>query len=423
MMASIWERVRALGLAQGFWALADQGVVSLGTFLTSILLARHLSPAQYGVYALIFSALFYFTSIHSAVIIYPLSVTGAATKAKSLSRLSGTSLMFTGALGLLLSVAMVAASIAAGSASAAPWAVATLICWLFQETVRRALMAHLRHRDALLGDAVSYLGQGILIWTLTQIGQVSLPIIFGVIALTSAFAAAIQCLQVGIRFARPGEIGELVRRFWNLGRWALFGSTLGVLSAQAYPWILAYSHGSVETAKFQALINVLGVSHPIMFGISSLVVPAVAQANHKNGLSRARRVGLTFGAQGAALLLPYFTLLVIWPRSVLSVFYGSTSPYTDLSFALRVMVIAYCFVYLSYVLNGLLNGIERARFAFMAQLFESGASLLLGLPATAWLGVSGAAAGRLLIGGVKAGSATFFVGRSQKPSERPAASL
>src|SRR6266576_6204077 len=36
---------------QSFWAIADQGVVSLGNFLTTIILARALTPAAYGLWS------------------------------------------------------------------------------------------------------------------------------------------------------------------------------------------------------------------------------------------------------------------------------------------------------------------------------------------------------------------------------------
>ena len=46
----------------------------------------------------------------------------------------------------------------------APWAIAALIFWQLQETTRRALMARLEHRRAIIGDIVSYFGQVALVW-------------------------------------------------------------------------------------------------------------------------------------------------------------------------------------------------------------------------------------------------------------------
>ena len=39
------------------WTILDQGVVSLGAFLLNIVLARHLPPAEYGMFALIIGSL------------------------------------------------------------------------------------------------------------------------------------------------------------------------------------------------------------------------------------------------------------------------------------------------------------------------------------------------------------------------------
>lgn len=46
------SRGRSLEL-QGFWAIADQGVVSLGNFLTTIIVARAVSPEVYGIWTVI----------------------------------------------------------------------------------------------------------------------------------------------------------------------------------------------------------------------------------------------------------------------------------------------------------------------------------------------------------------------------------
>ena len=58
-------------------SLADQGMVSLGNFLTQIILARKLAPGEYGIFALLFGVLFIMNVCHWALVAYPLSVRGS----------------------------------------------------------------------------------------------------------------------------------------------------------------------------------------------------------------------------------------------------------------------------------------------------------------------------------------------------------
>ena len=74
-----WPARRGLTLnLQSFWAIADQGVVSLGNFLTTIILARALTPAAYGLWSVIFGLILFLNVFSASLINYPLSVRLAA---------------------------------------------------------------------------------------------------------------------------------------------------------------------------------------------------------------------------------------------------------------------------------------------------------------------------------------------------------
>ena len=151
------------GARQGFWSMADQGAVSLGNFLTSILLARRLAPAEYGIYALLLATVFVLNSVQAAVITYPVSLEGAAESESDLQRRAGGSLVLTMLLAVALTAVLVVATFVLKRPAIWPYAAVALICWQAQETARRALMTHGRHREALWGDVLSYVGQAILV--------------------------------------------------------------------------------------------------------------------------------------------------------------------------------------------------------------------------------------------------------------------
>ena len=65
-------KLRALAGGRGIWALGDQATLSLGNFLTNILLIRHLAKDQFGIYAVLFSLLLFLNNLHTSLVTYPL---------------------------------------------------------------------------------------------------------------------------------------------------------------------------------------------------------------------------------------------------------------------------------------------------------------------------------------------------------------
>ncbi len=248
-----------------------------------------------------------------------------------------------------------------GGLQLVPWVIAAMVFWQIQETMRRTLMARLDHHRAIFGDAVSYIGQALAVGCVFALGTLSVEHAFGIIACTSAAAAAIQAAQLGLFM--PGSRGtsplQLVRQGWSLGRWVLYSNLISLLTVYATPWILRYRFGAAEVAAYVALSNLLGVTNPILAGMSNLIVPAVAKAKTERGLRAARRAAASYGLQGAALLLPYYFLLVAIPSVILRLFYGKASPYISLTTPLRMFVAIYAMFYVTQMLAGLFNGLGR----------------------------------------------------------------
>src|SRR5262245_14286948 len=83
---------------QSFWAIADQGVVSLGNFLTTIILARSLTPSDYGLWSVLFGLILMLNGLPASLITYPLSVRLAARDQSSGGQLVMASLILTAML-------------------------------------------------------------------------------------------------------------------------------------------------------------------------------------------------------------------------------------------------------------------------------------------------------------------------------------
>lgn len=390
---SFLNRAISINTRNGFWALADQGAVSLGTFLTSIVLARSLPPTEYGIFALICGVIYFLNSLHSAVVIVPLIARGACAEESEIRRMATGALVLTAPLILPQAIVICGATWAVGHPGLTPWVIAALLFWQFQEIIRRTFMARLRHREAAWGDIVRYLGQAVVVYIYAAGRDVSVEKAFAVMAVASGAAGLLQVIQHGLKLVSLSEIRRLVCMFWELGQWVLMTNFIGALIIQAYPWMLTYFYNTATSAKLQAVTNILGVSNPVFLGIGSLIYPAVARTNGELGGREATKVGFGYALQGGMLLLPFYLILMLWPQWALRLFYGADSPYLGLAGALRIFVLCYSIGYLSNFMMIILNGLEKTKVAFFSQLASAITTIVVGAPLTAWGGVAGATAG------------------------------
>jgi Na+-driven multidrug efflux pump len=140
-----------------------------------------------------------------------------------------------------------------------------------------------------------------------------------------------------------------------------------------------------------ALINVLGVTHPLLLSISALVIPAVAAAKGADCFAHARRLAWSYTWQFEALVAPYLIILLIWPGAVLRLYYGASSPFLSLLTPLRLMAVTYFFAFPMTIWAAALCGVERVRAGFWVQVWGAATTAVIGVPACLLFGVSGAA--------------------------------
>ncbi len=374
------------------FALVDQGIVSLGNFATNLAIARTSNPTIYGKFVLVWALLLFANNLHASLVIYPFTVSRAHEGQQSSSRFVTSALLLTAGfllvellfLGLALQLFHLTALL--------PAVFACLSAWQFQEVCRRSLMSALAFGKAVFGDLIGYPGQTLAIMLLAWTSHLTLTNVFWAMALTSVLGGVLQFIQQYLGWQNTG-IQECVRVFWRLGRWGFANNWMGLVAGPALVWSLSVSHGAAAAGYLQALVSVLGVTHPVLFGIGNAIVPSVATAKANRGLAAAWKAALSLGFHGSFLVVPYLIALLCAPLFFLTLFYGSKSPYLALWMLVRAMCINYSFMFVSQILDGLANGLQRPRINFFGQAFATGFAATLALPGAFFYGVSGAVIG------------------------------
>jgi O-antigen/teichoic acid export membrane protein len=391
-MASLFDYVRSVRKSSSFWALSDQTITSGGTFFTKIVVMKAYSEnvAEFAVYGLLVSTLELMTNLHASVVTYPLSVKGAPAPDAELRRLTSSSLLLTGFWSIPLLLITAAAAIYLKHVWLFPSVALALLAGQMQETTRRAMMSHLKHHRAIIGDIISYLGQAAVVFALCYHRVPALHEVFLAMAGTSLLAALVQGAQLRITIPTADHVRQLGAAGWKLGRWLLLSNGLNFLTIQLVGWIVYSFHTKEFVAAFYALAMLMGVTHPVMFGISSLIVPGVAKLNHTAGPVAAGRYALKLGTLGLGLLAPFFTFLLIMPDVAIRLVSKSDSPFLEYTNELRLFVLQYLVVYATVVTTGYLNGVEFARFTFFGQFTNAASSVIFRLPVTAVCGMAAA---------------------------------
>ena len=375
-----------------------------------LLLGRGLAPTEFGIFALINSICLLMFGFHANLIISPLVVLGAPAN-PSRSRTYPTAAMcFTFLLLPASFLAVFLASVSLHREQLGLTASLYVLAWQLQETTRRSLTAKLRYREAILGDAISYLGQALFLGVLMMCLRTTLTCVFAVMTATSLFAATLQCWQG--RFARPtwNELRHHIGDFWILARWLIVVSLASALAGPLFPWLLNWFHGKSTVASYQAVMNVLGLANPLILTIPAIVMPAVATSLQNNGLkgSKLHTLAMRYSLQFEFLIAPWLIVLLIWPRGALMAFYGKVTPYASQTTALRVGILVYILTVPMTVFGAVLTGAGKTKSNAAMQFAGAVASLLCAPP----LIYVGGVVGTILADTAARGSRVWYADRA-----------
>jgi O-antigen/teichoic acid export membrane protein len=385
----------AHGAQRSLWAVADQGVVSGGSFLFNLVLARILPSEEFGVAVLVIGGLYLLQSVHRSMVLYPLSLRVAAAHSSQLAHLAVSSAVISFPLSFILGLLLAGAAIVLYHGALAAVLVLLVVAAQSHDLLRWVFLAQMQHRSAVVGDALRYGGALAILGLVSLQSTPTTGSALACIAGGALIGSVWQSARLSLHRGRAVYAGVLKQDAWRLGRWDLLAGSISSVSSQIMSWSLAAWHGTSVTAQMQAVANLLGATHPVMFGLGNLITPAVAQHSREGG-REVRLAALRYAVLGFLALVPYFGFLFLFPGAALRLLYGSSSPYATETAPLQWYVAIYAMVYLQMAAKAALNGLGKSREVSIV----SGASLLLQLvivlPLARTSGLLAACAGSVL---------------------------
>lgn len=377
--------------------LSDQALVSGVNFLVTLLLARFLDLENFGLYALGWMLVLFFSSLQLAFVISPLFTLYPRHSSKEhyLKSLHSIQLVFTAVVFIvgMVFIQLVTHFKPEWVVPGTSWSL-PLVAALFglQDFYRRLNISKSQSFQTLLIDLFSYGVQPIIILILHFFGELSIHFTYLAMAILFGISAFIQGVKLDKEW-RKEAIVLVIKENWEFSKYLLGTALLQWVSGNFF--ILAA--GTILTPLAIGIIriaqNVVGLLN-VMFSALENIVPLKASQllgtlGVKNTLHYFKHTLLVGG------LMTFLTLTVISlsRNYILEWFYGSQ--YLAYGNVILGFAVIYFFVFINTILGFLIRTFEMNKIFLYSYVCTSVFSVLAAKPIISSYGVYGVIIGLL----------------------------
>jgi O-antigen/teichoic acid export membrane protein len=407
---------RFASLTPELWSITDQGLLSGSNFVLSLICARLLPVADYGIFAAGFAFFLLIAGFHNALVLEPMCVKAPGQSAlpgnaylgvMELHHVLGTALLIVPILAFIVVASMLQPALACALTCTLWSAPVVLYHWL----MRRSCYIWSSPRSAAISSAVYSAALGLSATGLFAIGVRSYLTPF--LAAAAASAVASVAIRWSLRPHLPGAgaLGSNSRlvwtSHWSYSKWILPVAALYWVSDAAFPAILLLTAGPAGSAYYRAADNLF---MPLVQSLASLCLlnlPRLSQAaSRRPGQLRAFAVR---AAAGSLILgSAYSAAIIAFSPGLIRLLY-SGEDYATIGqvvpwLALAVVVRGTCDLSLSTPIRAL----GESKSIFVSVLAGSILTCLAGMILMTRFGWTGAVATRAITVIVQAGILIFL---------------
>lgn len=309
--------------------LLDQVVVSGSNFATGILLVRGLGLAEFGKFTVAYAILLLANSVQLSFISSPMLTLGSLCSTPEETRafvrgMYGVQLAFCAVASLLAAVAALGYILLHPGAVPLTFVLAftvAVVFFLMQDWLRRYYFTIGKAGVSVWNDAISYVGQLVLLCLLLWMRRLTVETAFWAIALTSALA-----FGIGVVMARLSSTVAETREAWRQAR----GISLDLGIANQLQWLVyqgamlvgASVVGPQAAGGVRATQNVIGPVNVAFQAMENIVPIRAAEEMRRGGIRQASRFLFRFGVTGFVALLVVFFTTSLFSAKFLAFFYG-----------------------------------------------------------------------------------------------------
>jgi len=383
---------------KGGFALLDQGFISGSNFVIAILLARWLTPEQYGTYAVAFGVFVLVVIVYQSLVLEPLAVFGASSYRDSLRNYLRSVIRIYAVLWIPI-LALLGAGVlyvrVSGQSAGFPGALLGVMiagpCVLLFWVGRGTFYVRLAPAFAAAGAVVySCLALGGL-YLADRRGYISPFVAFLLIAIAALGTAIVLFFLLNRNLPSGGEslpTWTIWNRHWGYGRWALASCVAGWIPAYIYYPLLSSFSGMSQSGQLKALMNLTLPLEQTKAAMSLLLLPYAATVYQREGESGASSVAgkITFFTAGIGIV--YWSVLIPLQKPLFHLLYSDR--YLEVAHLLPIVALGSVFYSGALGAAIVLRAIDNPGLLFGAFGAATVLSLLVGIPATKMFGLPGA---------------------------------
>jgi len=378
---------------RGAWAMLDQTMFAGSNFLVSIVLARWLTEAEYGWFAVAYAVFLLLGVFHTSVLTEPMLVFASGRYRARRPWYLGTVLIGHFALVIPLGLLLVGAGVVAwvGGEPLLGGALMTLgvtqatqyLPWLLRDVCYACYGPRPSALSGMLYLATMLLG----LWGLNHFGWLGVSSALLVMGAAAGVASLslIVVLPIGLRAAwRRRRTPQIVRAHWGYGRWATLTNITHFVPQHLPILVLPLFLSEEASGALKALLNFATPFVLMAWATSPLLIPTLVQKRGTPVFRRAAWVAI-------AVLVPVPILAWVpiwgWHDELFALLYGGNyADYASLLWIvglIPVLAIAHCLI------GARLRAAERPDLILVGSVASSVTLVAVGLPLLLWIGFPG----------------------------------
>lgn len=318
------------------FTLIDQAALSGANFLLTILLARTLTPADFGSFSVAFTVFLFLLGFHNALILEPMGVLGAAVEDGHLSGYLREVVWIHLAVSVVLAgvMAVGAAMVTATSLRASLFAAAgmfplVLLGW----TLRRACYLRSRAGTAAASSCMYAALLLLLTWVLAESGGTSPVTAWFVIAAANVASCLIPWRQLGVRLdtGRMRHSMDAIRataiKHWRYGNWILVTAALALPTQYVQVLVAAWFVDLAAAGELRAAFVFLVPIFQAMAALGSvLALPVMARDASRGDQAALRRKTLLITGAFFIMSVVYAVVLLLVLSPITQVLLDDRTP-------------------------------------------------------------------------------------------------
>ena len=384
-------------LTKGGLAVMDFGLISGSNFLLGVLLARWMSPDEYGAYALSFSLFILVSFLYQALLLEPLSVFSGSTYRDNIRGYLkatvwihwGISFVVCAVLGLVVVGAKLFGHTPIFPIALSGMIIATPFI-LIHGLGRRGFYLKISPGPAAFGSSFYFVLVTAGVFFIYHKGWLSAFTAFLVMGFASLVSGLVMLYQLNAALdpatGQP-SFRETWKKHWEYGRWALGACVVGWVPNYVYVPVVSSFSGLAAAGELRALMNLAAPVLQTYAALSMLFLPLAARIQDQGGKEAAEKLMRRLAALFVTGSLVYWAILLPMRIPVFHFLYNGK--YIEASYLVPFFALETTIWSASLGPAILLRAMEAPRALFVANLAASVVAIVFGIPATKYFGLVG----------------------------------